>query len=271
MVSFVNEVQGQLAVGALWRYGGNMDLIKRALAAGFPVVIESGYDVDDLGWMGHYETVVAYDDATQTVWVYDSYLGLGEDGMGMKHSYAVCDSWWRHFNRAWLVLFPLDQSDKVREVLGPYADPSYAATQALATAKNEATLNPTDGWAWFNAGTSSVKLGRYHDAAIYFDEAFRHGLPYRLMWYMYGPYEAYYNIGRYQDVLDLADNTESTTPYVEEIYYWRGMALAALGRLDEAITQLDRATAFNPYFTPAATAKALIQSGQYTPPAAPVN
>jgi tetratricopeptide (TPR) repeat protein len=246
MVNYVNEQQGTVAVGALWRFGGNMDLIRRAVSAGFPIVIESGYDVDDLGWMGHYETVAAYDDASQTVWVYDSYLGLGDAGTGVTHSYAELDSWWRHFNRAWLILFPLDQTDKLREVLGEFVEPDYAATEALNTAKTEATANPADGWAWFNAGTSSVKLGHYHDAAIYYDEAFRQGLPYRLMWYMYGPYEAYYHVGRYQDVLDLADNTESTTPYVEEIFYWRGLALAALGRFDEALIELIARRALTP-------------------------
>ena len=268
MAAFVNT-QTNLDVRALWRYGGTLELVKGAIAKGFPIIIEAGFDVDDLDWMGHYETVAAYDDASQTFWVYDSYLGLGEDGTGETHSYADLDYWWRHFNRAYVLLYPPDREEEVRELLGDYVDPVYAADQALSTARLEAQANQTDGWAWFNAGMSSVKLSHYHDAAIYFDEAFRVGMPYRAMWYNFGPYEAYYRIGRYGDVLQLADNTDATTTYVEETNYWRGLALAALGRFDEAIVELDKAITFNPNFAAAQDAKASIQAGTYVAPAAP--
>ncbi len=265
MAAFVNQQSG-LNARALWRYGGDIDLIKRAIAAGFPIIAESGFDVDNLGWMGHYETVVAYDDASQTLWVYDSYLGLG-DGSGVTHSYAEFDSWWRHFNRAYILLFPLDQEQQVRDVLGPAVDPLVAAQSALDRAKQEATANQTDGWAWFDAGTSSVRLGRYHDAAIYYDEAFRQGLPYRLMWYEFGPYEAYFNIGRFNDMITLANNTEATTAYVEETNYWRGMAYAALGQYDAAINEFNKAIAFNPNFTDAQLSKEQLETGAFSAPA----
>jgi tetratricopeptide (TPR) repeat protein len=269
MAQYVNQISDLDGVRAFWRYGGTIELIKEFVAAGLPVLVESGYDVDDLGWMGHYETVVAYDDPSETIWVYDSYKGLG-NGYGIEHSYAEFDSWWRHFNRTFIVLFSQDREADVREILGAYVDVNYAAEAALAQARQEAAQDPTDGWAWFNAGTSATKLGRYHDAAIYFDEAFRLGLPYRLMWYMFGPYEAYYNVGRYDDVLALADNTTATTVYVEETNYWRGMAYAALGRYEDAIFQFDEALAFNRNFTPAQTAKELVEAGEFVSPAAPV-
>ncbi len=265
MAAFVNQ-QTDLPIRALWRYGGNIDLIKRFLAAGFPVIAESGYDVEDLGWMGHYETVVAYDDPSQTIWVYDSYLGIGS-GYGRTYSYDEFDSWWRHFNRAYVLIFPLDREQDVRDILGPYVDPLYAAEQALNVARQEAAQDQTDGWAWFNAGTSATKLQRYHDAAIYFDEAFRQGLPYRLLWYEFGPFESYYHVGRYDDVLTLATNTEATTVYVEETRYWRGMVFAALGQQQDAIAQFDEALSFNRNFVEAQQARDQVQNGVFVPPA----
>jgi len=268
MVTFVNTTQTSIpTMRALWRYGGALDLINRAIAAGFPIIIESGFDVDNLGWMGHYETIAAYDDASQMVWVYDSYLGLG-DGSGVTHSYQELDQWWRHFNRAFIMLFSLDRETEARAVLGPYVDPAYAAQVALDNARQEAGANQTDAWAWFNAGTSATKLGQYHDAAIYFDEAFRQGLPWRLMWYEFGPYQAYFNIGRYNDMIALANNTEATTEYVEETFYWRGMAYAALGQRDQAINEFNKAIGFNPNFADAATAKASVENGTFSAPAA---
>ena len=265
MAAFVNQ-QTELPIRAIWRYGGTVELIKRFLAAGFPVVVESGYDVEDLGWMGHYETVVAYDDPSQTIWVYDSYLGIGS-GYGRTYSYDEFDSWWRHFNRAYILIFPLDREQDVRDILGPHVDPLYAAEQALAVARQEAAQDQTDGWAWFNAGTSATKLKRYHDAAIYYDEAFRQGLPYRLLWYEFGPFEAYYHVGRYDDVLTLVTNTEATTIYVEETSYWQGMVFAARGESQNAIAQFDEALSFNRNFVEAQQAKEQVQSGAFVPPA----
>lgn len=266
MATFVNTQTSLPNVRAFWRYGGDIDLIKRAIAAGFPIIIESGFDVDDLGWMGHYETIAAYDDASQMVWVYDSYLGLG-DGYGVTHSYAELDTWWRHFNRAFIILFPLERETEMRAVLGPLVDPAYAAQTALDRARQEMAANPADAWAWFNAGTSAAKLGQYHDAAIYFDEAFRLGMPWRVMWYEFGPYEAYFNVGRFNNVIELANNTEATTVYVEETYYWRGMAYAAVGQREQAIAEFNTALSFNRYFTLAAAAKDSVEKGTFSAPA----
>lgn len=267
MALFVNEGQSNLPnIKAIWRYGGNLDLLKTLIANEFPVIAESGYDVEDLGWMGHYETVVAYDDNLQTVWVYDSYLGMGE-GYGMSHSYAEFDSWWRHFNRAFIVLFPVERETELRAILGNYVDPTYATQQAYDTARNEAiTLN--DGWAWYNMGTSLVKLGNYYDAATAFDEAFRLGMPYRTTWYRFGPFEAYYRVGRYDDVLNLVANTEATTVYVEELYFWRGMVFAAQGSYDLAIAEFDAALSYNRNFNDALAAKTAIENGTFVVPRA---
>ncbi len=48
------------------------------------------------------------------------------------------------------------------------------------------------------------------------------------MWYQFGPFQAYYEVGRYDEVLALANATLATTTHVEELYYWKGMALRAL-------------------------------------------
>jgi hypothetical protein len=62
MVEFVNHQQQDMPnLRALWRYGGTIELIKEVWLPGSGHC-RGGYDVQDLGWMGHYETVVAYDD-----------------------------------------------------------------------------------------------------------------------------------------------------------------------------------------------------------------
>ena len=64
LVDFVNE---KTAYRALYRYGGDLPIIKTLLAAGFPLVVEKGYYEADytgkVGWLGHYQFVTGYDDA----------------------------------------------------------------------------------------------------------------------------------------------------------------------------------------------------------------
>ena len=85
MVAYVQQQTTLPNLRALWRYGGDLDLIKTLIAAQIPVIVESGFQPPEHEWMGHYITVVAYDDAVQTIWTFDSYTGIGT-GLGKKPS-----------------------------------------------------------------------------------------------------------------------------------------------------------------------------------------
>jgi tetratricopeptide (TPR) repeat protein len=77
-----------------------------------------------------------------------------------------------------------------------------------------------------------------------------------MLWYQFGPYEAYYQVGRYDDVILLADVTLMDRPYFEESYYYRGLAKAALGEISQATSDLERAVKRNPNYAPAVEALA---------------
>jgi DNA-binding SARP family transcriptional activator len=72
-----------------------------------------------------------------------------------------------------------------------------------------------------------------------------------MLWYQFGPFEAYFQSSRLDDVVALAQNTISTTPYVEETYYFLGRVNEVRGNIDEAISQYETALRFNRNFQPA--------------------
>src|SRR5690606_3245393 len=75
MVDYVNvEFQG---VRSVWRMGGDWTTIRRLVAAGFPVIIETSVQVTrpEPGWAGHNRLIIGYDG--DTILTYDSYLGHG--------------------------------------------------------------------------------------------------------------------------------------------------------------------------------------------------
>ncbi|MCI0555966.1 MAG: hypothetical protein L0287_33910, partial [Anaerolineae bacterium] len=49
----VNFVESSTEYDALWRVGGDLNLIKRLVAAGFPVLIEKGLHPSHDAWLGH--------------------------------------------------------------------------------------------------------------------------------------------------------------------------------------------------------------------------
>lgn len=252
------------------REGGDIMLIKRLIAAGFPVIVEKGYYEEDYtgayGWFGHYLYVTGYDDAGQYFIVQDAYLKTGDNGTGanLHSSYEEFETQWRYFNYLFMVVYPEERLDDVIAVLGPWNDATWASQNALETAIAETqSLTGIDQYfAQFNVGASQVNLMQYVDAAHAFDYAFQlyenlggddTQRPYRIMWYRTEPYWAYYYSGTYQRVIDLANNTLYNTisePTLEESLYWRGLAYQALGQLGNAEADFRETIRLNPNFAP---------------------
>jgi hypothetical protein len=247
IVRFINE---QTFVRALTRIGGDLELVKSFVAAGFPVIVEVGGQLyEGWDWIGHYRTVVGYDDSAGTMLVYDSWLGQGENGDGYPVAYRDFDVTWQAFNRIFIVVYEPSREGEVQRLLGERADVRRAAEIALETAQEEARQEPQNPFVWFNIGASLTRLGEYDRAALAFDEATRFSPPFRITWYQFYPFEAYFNAGRYSDVIALVNsNLNNGGDLVEETHYWQGRVLQAQGDTTGARSAYQRALARNPRF-----------------------
>ena len=253
MVAFVET---QTKLNALWRYGGDLDLLRGLIAAGFPVIIEIGYYKPDEYWVGHFVTVSGYDDAAEHFITQDSLLGPDK-----IYSYQHLESRWRDFNFVYVIIFSSEYDNNLLEILEQHADPVYGYQVGALRALHEIeTLEAVDRYyAKLNLGTSLVMLEDYQAAAKAYDDAFAYypsvptdKRPWRMLWYQDGPYLAYYHTGRYQDVIDLANTTlPMGDGTLEESLYWRGMAKEALGDVSAAISDFRLAYTINPNSTPA--------------------
>lgn len=242
--------------------GGTQELLKELIAAGYPVVIEKGYELPSSGWWGHYLTVYAYDDTLGHFMTQDTYLGPW-DGSGRAASYEEVAEYWPQFNNTFYVVFRPEQEAEVMEIIGPELADRISMWQKVAQdAQAIVEENPDDVFSWFNLGTALTRLGEnvtegndeyYQAAAQAFDRAREIGLPPRMLWYQHRPYVAYDKVGRYQDVIDLANATLDTQGgrNVEETYWYKGHALAALGDLFGAKEAYQSALAVNENFYPA--------------------
>ena len=264
LVDFVNE---QTQFRALSRLGGDIDLAKRLIAAGFPFIAEKGYYEKDysgkVAWLGHYQYVTGYDDANQVLVVQDTW----NDGPNFRIPYDefMASEAWLSFDNILIIAYAPEREAELFSVLGPYADETWAAKHALSVAEDY--IGETSGidsfFAWFAKGTSHVTLFEYADAAVAYDQAFAiynqlgaddKQRPYRMMWYQTGPYKAYYYSGRYQDVITLADVTLTDTiskPTLEESIYWRAQAKYMIGDTPGAVADYREALRLHPNWGPA--------------------
>jgi len=275
LADYVNE---KTTEKALFRYGGDIELIKRLIAAGFPPITEKGiyqpllpdYSIQ---WAGHYSFTTGYDDSLQEFTWQDSYLPKPDSvGKNNKASYAEYVSNWRAFNYAFVVVYPPERESELYQVLGSWGDQYWAAQHALEIANQEIQGSSLTGndlfFAMFNKVTSLVSLENpdYGPAAAAYDQANAYydnqlvpledkRIPWRIMWYQTAPYKAYYYSGRYQDVIDLANKNlieRIIAPRtLEESWYWRGMAENALGEAGKAVDDMREALRFHPGFKPA--------------------
>lgn len=247
LVDFTNEYSD---LNALWRIGGDIDILRQLVSQGFPVIVETGYMPEGYEWIGHYQVVAGYDDAQQIFYVHDSFLGTDAPNGLISENYINFDANWQDFNRTFIVIYEPAREAIVMNILGTRADMMSAAEHAYNIAQEEARTNPRDGFAFFNMGTAMTILERYEDASILYDQATRVGLPRRMLWYQFGLFEAYFNVGRYDDVLIYVENNLANgAQYVEETYYWQGRVFTQQGRTQEAIsafrTALNRNTNFD--------------------------
>ena len=245
LVYYVRTRAGWL--NAEYRVGGDIGTLKRLVAAGYPVVIEKSLDLPPNegggGWAAHYVLVTGYEDAAGSFITQDAY-----DGADLPVSYAELEDRWHAFNHVYMLVYPADQAEAVSRLLGEHADPEVNRQLALEDSQAEVAGKSEDAYAWFNLGSNLVYFERYAEAAQAFDTALRLGLPWRFTRYQFGPYIAYFNQGRFEDIVELADATLFRTQKAEESLLWRGWARYRLGEAGGALQDFQAALAVNPNY-----------------------
>ena len=243
---------------ALARANGEVSRLRLLLSNGVPVLIETWLEPEPGDGMGHYRLLNGYDDARQEWIAFDSYVSTGVDPnqpyRGIHLPYDEVDRLWAVFNRTYVVVYTDDQAPAVLSILGKDADEAVVWQRALLGAQEEVQQRSDDPFAWFNLGTDLVALSRFEEAAAAYDRARVIGLPWRMLWYQFGPFRAYYETGRYEELIALADATIAVTPDVEELHYWKGLALQATGDLAGARGAFQRALTLNPSYAEATAA-----------------
>jgi tetratricopeptide (TPR) repeat protein len=255
------------------RYGGTLAMVKKLIAAGYPVLTEVGvYFTETTSgqttWMGHYRTLTGYNDAKKELIVQDSFI---KADLAVSYDAFITD--WRAFDFVFLVAYSKDKEAQLSAILGDYNDVAQNYQMGLKISSDEMwKLSGIDQYfAWFNRGTSLVQLQDYIGAAEAYDKAFElyaklpeDRRPFRMLWHQTGPYYAYFYSGRYQDTANLATLTidfikqraerlgiadkPMVGPFLEETWVWRGRARLVIGNQKGAVEDFRMALKYHPGF-----------------------
>jgi len=250
MVYYVNNYAGWLR--AIFRVNGDLPLLKRLLAAGFPVIIEEVFMFEedfwpnDDHWAAHYLLLTGYDDMSSTFIAQDSYHGADQ-----KIPYPTLETNWLPFNRLYLLVYRPEQEETLQSLLREDWDEQSNRQRALEHNLQEIERSPENPFVWFNYGTNLLYFERYAEAARAYDRARQIGLPQRMMRYQFGPFIAYFHASRIPDLLALADYALQRTPNSEEALLWKGWGLYRQGDLKGAVELWRRALKAHPGYTDA--------------------
>ncbi len=237
-----------------YRVGGDIETLKRLIAAKYPVIIEgttslnpddTGWPDDDL-WAAHYLLLTGYDDATQNFTVQDTYHGPDQ-----KVPYEELLSEWKPFNYLYMIVYLPEQAPEIQGLLASNWDPDLNRQNALAIAQAAAQQNPSDAFAWFNLGSNLVYFERYDEANAAYDKAREIGLPQRMFRYQFGPFIASFQSNRTDDLLALTDYALERTQMSEETWLWHGWALYRKGDGKGAVENWRRALSVHPGYADA--------------------
>ena len=252
LVYYVRNNAGWLNIE--YRVGGSLDLLRRMLAANYPVIVEGTTELDPndaLGpnddlWAAHYLLLTGYDDAAQTFTVQDSYHGADR-----TVTYAKLEEEWKPFNYLYLFFYVAGEEPEIQSILGSDWDPDTNRQHALDMAQAAVQADPNDAYAWFNLGSNQVYFERYDEAGTSYDRARDIGLPLRMFRYQFGPFIAYFQNNRIDDLLVLTDYARGVTEMSEETWLWYGWGLYRKDDFKGARAAWDKALSVHPGYTDA--------------------
>ena len=232
-----------------FRVGGDIETLKKFIAAGLPVMIEEGellegeYWPNDDRWAGHYLLLTGYDDAAQSFIAQDTFRSPDRNV-----PYQSVQENWQAFNYVYLLVFRPDQEEMVKSILGEDWDADINRQKALELAEAQTETDPENPFTWFNLGSNLVYFERFQEAAQAYDTARQLGLPQRMLRYQFGPFFAYFFGERNDDLLVLTEYALQRTPNSEETLLWHGWGKYRAGDTQAAISDFQAALVENRFY-----------------------
>ena len=229
---------------AYYRGGGDIEMIKKFINAGLPVIVRTLLYTDKD--YAHYRVVKGYDDSTEEI-IQDDSL----EGKNLRFSYEKWNRLWRPYNYAYLVLARPEQKELLEQLLGDSSDEKTSWQKAENLALSDIAQNIEDRQTWFNLAVARYYTGDYAGSIDAFEMAEPMLAKYYL-WYQIEPIRSYYELDNYDRVFELTNRIITPTNAAwTELYMIRGESYLRMGDTNKAKAEFEKAVYYNVNYQPA--------------------
>lgn len=225
---------------------GDLEALKRFLGNGFPVIVTRWMTTTTGIERAQYQLVRGYDESDAMLIVHDFLTGPD-----VELAYDDMTRAWQLTNHQYILIYPPQQQESVRAILGDRWDDETMWSNARDRAQEQADDDDQDAAAWMNLGSALVALQTYDQAKEAFDRAQELGLPARLLRYRFEIYDCLLKLADYEGLLALTQAVIDEDARVEEIHLYRAQTYVALNDADQARTEYERALEIHPEWKPA--------------------
>lgn len=228
----------EFGLRAYLRPAGNIALIEAFIAEDIPVIARTWLEPNED--IGHFRVVKGYDQSRQIL-IQDDSL----QGKDLSYSYADFEELWAAFNYEFLVLVPTEKQATAERILGSLGSEQQAWESALGLAEEQLQVNKNDVYAAFNKSVALYYLGRYQESVEAYEQV-ENRLPSRMLWYQLEPVLAYYRLGDFARVNQIADRIlANQNRAYSELYYLKGLIYQQQGLENEATAAFADAERYN--------------------------
>lgn len=218
---------------------GDLDTLRRLVAAGVPVLTEGLLRIDED--IGHYRVVRGYDLSTDEILASDSFFGA-EVWISSDEFNAM----WMPFFYAYAPLYLVDQESLVASAVGPTWDRQTMQDRALSAALSAVNAQPSSALLWHSLGDAYFLTDQLDAALDAYERSVELGLPERFFWYRFNYLVLLNALGQHAKLLELTLPLVGEVDSLAEVHVERGAAFLALGQTGDALVAYEKALEYAP-------------------------
>ena len=231
----------------LIRDNGDRDLLLELLRRNIPIIIFVQRQTPLPFWpgddhiSGSYLLILGYNAQTKSFLFQDT-----RKGNTLEITEEELLSCWYPFQRSYMIVYPAEKDEDVREALTENYFEELNIQRALAKFKTDSEMIPDNAYAQYNLGTALHKYGDEKGAWDSFQTALDNSLPQRFINYRSEMLETALILGYADDIITLTENQYKRNSHDEILTLYRGWAAILQGDAEKGGSLFTKAGKINP-------------------------
>ena len=232
---------------ALVRINGDKDILTALLQKGIPVLLRIRCRSPYSFWLhddrisGQYIIIYGYDGKTDTFSYQDTFKSNT-----LEISSETLMAEWYPYQRKYMVLYPADRDDAVREALSENYFEELNDQKAEVKFRTDSEMLPQNPFAQFNYALVLKRIGDEKGAWDFFRKALELSLPQRFIGEHPEMLDTARNLGYADEMDEMIDPLLRRDPYDEELLVYRGWAAILRGDIKKGRECFGSAERINP-------------------------